>query len=793
MEPLARGSFSSSIGDSAELEGNLTLSDRLKAFKNSHFDPDAYITSKCNHMNEKVSLCIFIYIYTHTVYDLHTCLMTTLTEIAFHEIRLLCSQLVELKKASAEEMRKSVYANYSAFIRTSKEISVLEGQLLSLRNLLSSQTTLVHRLAEGVRNDYFSANDDDSVNEDISTFENEELSVSESWLSDFLDNLEVLLAEKRVDEVLAALDQGTSMLEEANGNHTLTPTALFSLQNAISEQRQKLVDQLADTTSQLSTRGAELRSSASALKVLGDGTRAHTLLLSSHHQKLQKNIQSLRSSSTASGAAFTAALSQLVFSTIAQGARDSLAVFGEEPAYSSELVTWAVKETEGFALFLKRLILASTASAGGLRVVTDCVQICLGHSSLLEASGLSLSPALLRLFRPCVEEALCAYIKRIEQSSAALAAAEDWLLSYPPSTESSLSSTGLLSHSIASQPKLSISAHRFNSMVLDLLEDVGSLESMQLDGLALEGVLEVFNSYVDLLINALPGSTENEENIQNIIRIAETETQQVALLANASLLAEELLPRAALKLSPSTQSNRVDMTPRRASERQNLLPEHREWKRKLQRLVDRLRDSFCRQHALDLIFTEDGDIRLNGQIYTIMDDSTEEPEWFPSPIFQEFFCKLTRTAIIVTDMFVGRERSATILLMRMTETVILWLSEDQSFWVEIEEGPKPLGPLGLQQFYLDMEFVMLFSSEGRYLSRNLQQVIKNIIERAIDVVAATGIDPYSVLPEDDWFAEVAQIAIKMLIGKANFGNNVERDDTSPTASISTSIVSHGSN
>ncbi|KAL5757498.1 hypothetical protein ACOSP7_020109 [Xanthoceras sorbifolium] len=88
-----------------------------------------------------------------------------------------------------------------------------------------------------------------------------------------------------------------------------------------------------------------------------------------------------------------------------------------------------------------------------------------------------------------------------------------------------------------------------------------------------------------------------------------------------------------------------------------------------------------------------------------------------------------------------------------------------------------------------MEFVMLFSSEGRYLSRNLQQVIKNIIERAIDVVAATGIDPYSVLPEDDWFAEVAQIAIKMLTGKANFGN-VERDATSPTAS---SVESHGSN
>lgn len=144
--------------------------------------------------------------------------------------------------------------------------------------------------------------------------------------------------------------------------------------------------------------------------------------------------------------------------------------------------------------------------------------------------------------------------------------------------------------------------------------------------------------------------------------------------------------------------------------------------------------------------------------------------------FQELFMKLTRMASIATDMFIGRERFATVLLMRLTETVILWLSDDQTFWEEIEEGPKPLGPLGLQQvcifkrmivcqylmqifrgrlcssaiincsismqLYLDMEFVLLFSSQGRYLSRNLHQVIKNIIARAIDAVAATGVDPY---------------------------------------------------
>lgn len=40
---------------------------------------------------------------------------------------------------------------------------------------------------------------------------------------------------------------------------------------------------------------------------------------------------------------------------------------------------------------------------------------------------------------------------------------------------------------------------------------------------------------------------------------------------------------------------------------------------------------------------------------------------------------------------------------------------------------------------------MLFASQGRFLSRNLQQVAKNIIARAIDAVSATGIDPYRLV------------------------------------------------
>lgn len=328
-----------------------------------------------------------------------------------------------------------------------------------MRNLLSAQAALVHGLVDGALITSLCAAAEDATKEDTSDAENGELSKIENWLAEFLDNLEVLMAEKRVNEAMAALDEGQNIADEANGRHTLSPSALLSLQTAITEQRQKLADQLAETICQPSTHAVELRSTVLALKALGDGPRAHSLLLNSHQQKLQRNMQSLRSSYTSYGGVFTAALSQLVFSTIAQAASDSLAVFGEEPAFSSELVSWAVKQCETFALIVKRNTLASSAASGVLRDTSECLQICMGHCSLLEARGLALSPVLLRLFRPYIEQAVNANLRRIEQSCSALAVTDDWSLAYSPTSSRHSSSM------ITSLPKLSISANRFSLMV----------------------------------------------------------------------------------------------------------------------------------------------------------------------------------------------------------------------------------------------------------------------------------------------------------------------------------------
>lgn len=49
------------------------------------------------------------------------------------DIKQLCSYLLDLKRASAEEMRRSVYANYPAFIRLDDILTFFSAWLFSLK------------------------------------------------------------------------------------------------------------------------------------------------------------------------------------------------------------------------------------------------------------------------------------------------------------------------------------------------------------------------------------------------------------------------------------------------------------------------------------------------------------------------------------------------------------------------------------------------------------------------------------------------------------------------------------
>lgn len=348
----------------------------------------------------------------------------------------------------------------------SKELVNIHDDMLSVRSLLFTQIALVHDLAEKVHIETLYASHECSAVDDVPDVEDEEPPNAEKWLVEFPDMLNVLLAERRVDEAWDALHEGENVAAEARENKTLNPAALSMLQDAITEGRRRLSDYLVEVASQPIICGAELRATVLAIKRLGDGSLAHTLLLKAHDRRLEYKMNYLFPLSASYGQAYTARLSRLVFNAVSRAASDSLAVFGNDPAYEPELSIWSANKIEVFAFVVKKDVIPSIPASAGLRAVVECVQIALCHYSLLEDQRHDLYLVLTEHFRPSVEQALEANFKRIEKEIASLAAVDDWVLTYPPSvTHKNGCSDASFGSRTAPQPRLSCSAHLLNSLV----------------------------------------------------------------------------------------------------------------------------------------------------------------------------------------------------------------------------------------------------------------------------------------------------------------------------------------
>lgn len=188
-----------------------------------------------------------------------------------------------------------------------------------MNTMLQSQAALVRTLAESGASLPIGASGDTLEKDHYK----EEVTPTEAMhrMELLPDTLEVLLAERKVDEAMALLDEGEGLVadfHDGNGAEGLNDELLKQFEKAMAEKKAGLAAYLADAVQQPTVRGLELRSAIAALNRLGDGSRAHTLLLHSHEERLKHNMNALRQSGASYGGVYTTAISQLVFSAIAQ-------------------------------------------------------------------------------------------------------------------------------------------------------------------------------------------------------------------------------------------------------------------------------------------------------------------------------------------------------------------------------------------------------------------------------------------------------------------------------------------
>ncbi|KAE7995973.1 hypothetical protein FH972_000724 [Carpinus fangiana] len=653
----------------------------------------------------------------------------------------------------------------------SEEAVEMEHELIELRKHISAQRILVQDLMTGVcreLEEWKQSNGDSheaQQDPEISELQEPLPSKTDDKKMIFLDNIDILLAEHKIEEALEALDAEERNSSELNGLGDTSVGDVSEYKSVFLERKAILEDQLVQIIEQPSVGVLEMKKALSGLIKLGKGPLAHQLFLKSYGLRLQKSIEVLVPSCYVCPRTFSATLSKLVFSAISLTTKESASVFGDDPIYTNRVVQWVEWEIEYFVRLVKENA-ASSEEVSALRAASICIQSSLNYCSMLESQGLKLSKLLLVLLRPYIEEVLELNFRWARRLLFDLVELDKSLLF--SEFVASLSAFATSSESII----LVNSGKRFVCIVMGILKQLTPLAVVHFGGNVLSRISQLYDKYMDALIKALPSPSDDEGlmDLKEAIPFrAETDSEQLAILGIAFTILDELLPNAVMiSWKQQNESNEPKSGPI-----ENIVPsastpiDLKDWRRHLQHSFDKLKDHFCRQYVLNFIYAREGKTRLDAQIY--LNGRGEDLYWDSDPLpslpFQALFSKLQQLATVAGDVLLGKEKLQKILLARLTETVVMWLSDEQEFWGVFEHDSAPLQPLGLQQLILDMHFTVEIARFAGYPSRHVHQIASAIIARAIRTFSARGIDPQSALPEDEWFVETAKLAInKLLLG-----------------------------
>ncbi|KAK9121226.1 hypothetical protein Syun_018843 [Stephania yunnanensis] len=687
-------------------------------------------------------------------------------------IRNLCCELLDLKDA-VENLCGNMQSKYLAFLRMSDEVVEMEQELIELRKNASSHGILVQDLMRGVCRELeewnLSNGEIPEAEEGPQFLETQDplLSELDAHRIKFLENIDVLLAEYKVREAVDTLITEETNFPGLNDSGDPSYPKISSYKSAFLKRKAMLEEQLVGICEQPSLGSGELKEALTGLLKLGKGPLAHQSLLKVFGLRLQKSIDAFLPSCSIYPETYSAALSKLVFSTVLQTAKDSESIFSNMPVYSNKIVPWAERLLESFVQLVKTNA-PPPETISAVSAVCVCFQASLSHCLQLEAQGLKLSTLLVVLLRPYMEEVLEMNFQRARKVAADLTINEE-TLPLSPQLIFPLSSVAVSS----SDSVLIDSGTRFIYLVKEIVERLTPEAITHFGGAILTRIAHLFDNYIGALTNVLPSTSEDdnltEQRDATQFKV-ETDAQQLALLGTAYTVADELLPMAVSRIW--NMLDEIKETGRGSME--NLGPtgidtvEFKDWRRQLVISSDKFRDQFCRQYVVSFIFSRDDDTRLGAKTYlnTKGEDLIWDAHPMPSLPFQALFTKLQQLATVAGDVLLGKEKIQKSILGRLTNTVIMCLlSDEQEFWGVFEDESTPLEPHGLQQLILDIHFILEIAECGGYSTRQVHQSASAIIARAIKVFSARGIDPQNALPEDEWFADAAKVAIsKFLLG-----------------------------
>ncbi|KAK9146332.1 hypothetical protein Sjap_006235 [Stephania japonica] len=687
-------------------------------------------------------------------------------------IKLLCSELIELKKTSNDDFHRAVYLNCPDFVRIFKELRGIEHETMQLKQHVLNHKKLVEELMDGVYVEVLSEEFVDSIIQQFEDVDKSSESIVEVQLDATPEVLDILLSEQRLDEALTIIEKEMRLLEKKQVREDSKPHSLSSYYTSILERKSRLANQYAALAEHQRAPSPECLKALAGLCRLGDSQRAIQLLLRYYHSRLANAKHELQWPEPSLHGTYIRQLAKAVFSTISQAARSFENLYGEKSPYASEFVQWACEETEAFVSCFDKYI-KSLEIKGKLATAVEAVHSALSYCSILETQCIVLKPYLIKVLRPCMEEVLEMYICHYKKVIGVFTASDAWILDkYLISEILTEAATPAVISNEFEFCLLTTSGRKFITALQVAMKESFPLVFLQMDTAIFNGLMDLFSEYINILDKAIYGKADILETDGSIIIQARTMKQQLSVLANASAIVDIFSSATRNILKGTKQFGGEIMKDHVVSSFEKKLVN---WILVIQDAANRHKASFCQQFICGVMIPE-VELKLRPEFYINYQSSDVIQDLMPSVAFEMLFQELRNVDKLGKEVYYGANWLLEELLTELTANIFLWLSSNEEFWKVIEDNSTLQHSDGFWKFALDVQFLVELSRFGGYFCDNLSDAASALISRMESAFIDGGVDPCRNEVVYGRIIDAATKSILKLLGKENRESSSDIDE-----------------
>jgi len=426
-------------------------------------------------------------------------------------IQHLCSELLEIKKASEQDLRANTYLSYLSFVRMFHEAGDLDMHVHRLKRQVMAHRQLIQHLSSNCGGGGL---DDEGGEGSGAKGQEPDMEMDmDVDVDDWELELDVLLSEHRMEQALE-LVLGQRMVPQ--------------------QGKARVAERLASVAGNPRTPRPELLRALSGLCKLGEAERANQLLFNWHWHRASV-VQGIHG-------CYIKELARKVFSSIVQASRSFVALHGHPSPYTPQLLRWAREEMEDFSVAFSEYVRSSQQAGQSLALALEAAECAISYSSLLRPLGTIFEEDVGGLMAPCIREALATYARHLKEVVRLLVASDDWVLGrflMPPLFAAAAAAAAGVADDDDGHRRyclLTASGRKFVTLVGEVVDDVARPLRRVLgmdDSAAVQLVADLFEEYVThsmIIPNPKTKSSKQQQQDHQHISVLINCTTLVSLL-----------------------------------------------------------------------------------------------------------------------------------------------------------------------------------------------------------------------------------------------------------------------